>query len=294
MNTKENQIFWLGVFIIGAVALAAWLLLFLRPSFGDGDTELRVRFTNIERVSVGTRVTYAGKPVGEVVAINEIFDAREHPTNANGDYYFYELVLKVDSSVKIYSFDKIAFTTTGLFGEKSVALIPKAPPSGQHAKEITTDILYASPSGDLEQAISQLAGISGVLETTLKHMDHLVTTIEDPLKQMLVSLTGATDQLAPLLNKANQADLIGQVTTTFSKVSGVMQQVLESNLINKLGEGATEFVEIGGRFNDDGLYCQISAVLCELHRLINDINNYGLLFQYNKRWQRKQLQRNCY
>lgn len=275
MNEKGMKIFWLGLFIIGALALTIWLLLFLRPSFGDGKNEIRVRFTNIERVTVGTRVTYAGKPVGKVVAINEIFDARELPTNKNGDYYFYELVLRVDSSIKVYSSDKIIFTTTGLFGEKSVSLIPKPPKQGEKATEVTTTVLYADSSGDLDQVLTHFADLT------------------EPLKEMLISLKNATDQLTPLLANANRVELVNEVKNTFSKFSEVMQETLDSDLIPKLSQGATEFTEIGKTLNNNDLYCQITTVLSDLHRLIYDINNYGLLFQYNKKWQRKQMIEAC-
>ncbi len=64
--------FWLGLFIVVAIALLIWLVMFLKPSVGDGAVQLRVLFTNIDKVTTGSRVTYAGRPVGEVIAIREI------------------------------------------------------------------------------------------------------------------------------------------------------------------------------------------------------------------------------
>ena len=65
MNDRVKA-FWLGIFIIIGIIITTWLVLFLKPSVGDGKTTLTVRFSNIDKVEEGTRVTFAGKPVGEV------------------------------------------------------------------------------------------------------------------------------------------------------------------------------------------------------------------------------------
>ncbi len=57
----------IGSLVAIALGLLLWVLLFLHPSFGDGKFRLHVRFQDIEKVNVGTRVTYAGRAVGEVV-----------------------------------------------------------------------------------------------------------------------------------------------------------------------------------------------------------------------------------
>ncbi|MDP1880257.1 MAG: MlaD family protein, partial [Parachlamydiaceae bacterium] len=66
----------IGVFVILAVCVIVFMLLFLHPSVGDNAKTLRVRFADIDKVNIGTRVTYAGRPVGEVVSITELPDAR--------------------------------------------------------------------------------------------------------------------------------------------------------------------------------------------------------------------------
>ena len=64
---------------------------------GDGKETLVVRFSNINGLSVGTRVMFAGKPVGEVVEIQQIPGARAKPTTDElGQVYFYQLILKIE------------------------------------------------------------------------------------------------------------------------------------------------------------------------------------------------------
>ena len=82
---------------------------------------------------MGTRVTFAGKPVGEVVQINEVANAREETPDDTGRVFSINSRLKVDSSVEFYPTDEIAVRTTGLMGEKSVAILPKALPKGKPA-----------------------------------------------------------------------------------------------------------------------------------------------------------------
>src|SRR5947209_20418902 len=91
----------IGIFVLTAIGIIVFMVLFLHPSVGDNAKTLRVRFTDIDKVNVGTRVTFAGRPVGEVVSIQELPDARTNRISKNGDIYVYELVLKVDSAVDV-------------------------------------------------------------------------------------------------------------------------------------------------------------------------------------------------
>jgi phospholipid/cholesterol/gamma-HCH transport system substrate-binding protein len=54
----------IGIFVIVACAIIVFVLMFLHPSVGDESRLLRVRFANIDKITLGTRVNFAGKPVG--------------------------------------------------------------------------------------------------------------------------------------------------------------------------------------------------------------------------------------
>jgi len=60
-----------------------------------------------------------------------------------GRIYFYQLVLKIDSRVKVYDTDEISIETSGLLGEKSIAITPKPAPKGITPTLITTQPIYA-------------------------------------------------------------------------------------------------------------------------------------------------------
>ncbi|MBM3207506.1 MAG: MCE family protein, partial [Chlamydiae bacterium] len=152
---EQTKNMLVGFFILAACALTVSIILFLKPSVGDGKKTYIVRFSNINKIGVGTQVLFAGKPVGEVVSVEEIYDARKQPNDSIGRVYYYQLKLKVDSSVSIYNTDDVAITTSGLLGEKSISITPKAPPKGVTPKLITTQPIYADSVDPLESAFNQ-------------------------------------------------------------------------------------------------------------------------------------------
>ena len=46
---------------------------------------------------------------------------------------------------------------------------------------------------------------------------------------------------------------------------------------------------LGKIVEDNGLYLQLDNLMTKANTLFNDINQYGLLFQYNKEWQRNRV-----
>ena len=116
----------IGLFVIAAAFIVIFILMFLHPRIGDEGKILHARFTDIDKVTIGTRVTYAGKPVGEVIEIKEVEEGRKGPRDANGHIYLYDLTLRVDSGVQVYNTDEVSLRTSGLLGEKNVEITPNA------------------------------------------------------------------------------------------------------------------------------------------------------------------------
>lgn len=286
--------FWLGVFILITVGLAAWLLLFLRPSVGDCGTELTVRFTNIQSVSIGTRVSFAGKPVGEVTKIETIADARENPPNASGDIYFYELKLCVDSSVQIYSYDEIIFSTQGLLGEKTIAIIPKATPHGEPpATLVTHDVLYGSSMDTLEETLAQLSSVGEVFERAMENINDFIDINMDDFHETLVHISEAAESFNTFVDKVNQNEFTERavkaadaIASTMKKADNFFENINDSGLVGKITNGKGT---IGRLLNSDSFYLQMQAVMCKMETVLSDISNYGLLFQYDRSWKRKRI-----
>ena len=157
---EQTKSMLIGIFVLTAIALLVSFVLFLKPTVGNSEKTLYVRFANINKITLGTRVTFAGKPIGEVVAIDEIYNARKQPSDETGEIYFYQLTLKIDSSVTVYNTDEIALQTSGLLGEKSVAIIPKVPPPGVIPQPISNQPVYATSVDPIENAFEELSSVA--------------------------------------------------------------------------------------------------------------------------------------
>lgn len=310
MNDRVKS-FWLGLFVTGALVGALWFLLFLRPSVGDGQRVLRVRFANIEKVTVGTRVTFAGRPVGEVEEIRQISDARALAPDREGDPYFFELTLRVDSSVRIFSYDLITLSTVGLLGEKTVAIVPKEPRAGQPpAKEITDQLLFATTDGDqLEDALRQMGKLTHQLTRTLDELSDFFAQNNQQIHQTFVSLQGASDEARALLHSANETHFIQRAVGAMEELEKTMglgrrvfDEILESRVIAKAARGFEDLSRITaqiltgegsfGRFLfDECLYEETLAAMHSAHLVFEDVHRFGLFFQFNTTWQKERNRR---
>ena len=254
--TDQLKNIFIGLFVVAAATIIVSMILFLKPTVGDGKQHIRVRFTNIAGMNIGTRVTFAGKPVGEVVAIQEIEDARQRPTDEAGRVYFYELLLKVDSSASIYNTDEVAIRTTGLMGEKSIAILPRAASPGTIPKEITHEMIYANSIDPLENTFNQMTKVATRLQTAVEHWD---TWFKE--------------------NRQHASEAIASFASSMQSTQDIMKEIAE-------GKGT-----IGRFLSTDDMYLRFSSLFSKAEVLMNDLNHYGLLFQYDKRWQRSRTQK---
>lgn len=268
MSDKLKSVL-IGIFIFAAVFSTIYVILFLEPQIGDGAKTLKVKFSNISGINVGTRVTLAGKPIGEVEKIKTVKDAREEKIDKLGRIYYYELTLKVDSSVKVYNSDEITIATTGLLGEKSIAIIPKAPKKGEILKRIDKQVIYAQPLEPLEAMMHHI--------TTLT--DKMTLTIDDFDKWFIK-------------NQEDLSNFVENLATTSAYLSTDGTEILEN--VNKITKDIAEGKGSLGRFiTQDDFYLRLSCILNKVDTLMNDINHYGILFQYDKHWQRIRKKRAC-
>jgi phospholipid/cholesterol/gamma-HCH transport system substrate-binding protein len=300
---EKFKLFWLGVFVLVGIALISWLLLFLKPVTGNGELLLTVRFSNIEKVSIGTLVTFAGKPVGEVKEIREITNSRNGPSDEYGNLFIYELILRVDSSVQVFTYDEINFATAGLLGEKSIAIIPKSAPFGAPPpQEVTLEVLYARSIDKLEATLHQVTDVAQGLENTMEGINQFLTTNAEDFTAALKSFSKAAEEVTTFLGSANKADFINKTaetietaSATFSQATILFTEAIERDLLGGFHSITSQLASgegtIGRLLSNDCFYLQLTDVMCKLDRLVNDINNFGLLFQYDRGWQRLQRER---
>lgn len=313
---EQTKNMLVGFFILAACALTVSLILFLKPSVGDAKKTYVIRFSNINKIGVGTQVMYAGKPVGEVVAVDEIFDARKQPADSLGRTYFYQLVIKVDSSVEIYDTDEISLQTSGLLGEKSVAIIPMQPAKGVTPKLITNQPIYAQSVDPIENAFNQLSKLADEMKESFKFINEWLDKNEDVITEAISSFRDTMHEASVAIGDFNRLGIIHDVqkgVQGFSKVmdqvSGVIDVMEQDGVFTNVGSimkslrSASANVDIitddlatgrgtlGKLIKNDDMYLRFTAILSKVDTLMNDVNHYGVLFHLNKSWQRERLQR---
>ena len=279
----------IGAFTLSGVGILVFVVLFLHPNVGNEGQYLRVRFANIDKVNVGTRVTFAGKAVGEVSKIEEI-EAPRPDLYYKGKVYIYELTLRIDTSIDVYNSDEVGLRTSGLLGERSVALTPRAPKKrGFVLKKITyEDIMFATEIASLEETFAEFNDFAARAETTLdalaeqidqlkehKTIEHISTTFSN-----LSSLTGALNKPEDWsVTLANLKQASERAVRFLDSAHAISDQIVR-------GEGT-----LGRTIMKDDLYLYLQAVLSKAEITMDDINHYGLLFHLDKGWQRLRARR---
>ncbi len=302
-NQLKNML--IGLFVIIASFLIIGIILFIKPSVGDGKQTIKVRFNNINGISVGTPVTYAGRSIGEVADITQIIDAREQAVNEFGQVYPYLLTVKIDSAYTIWSTDEITVQTQGLLGEKYVSIIPKPKKPNQPSHIINSkDIIYADASDLLESAMNEISLLSQKVEEALNVVIDWVHKYGDTLGSAIHSLDVTISEAGITLKDFNKLGIIYNIkdavknfSNTFAQVDQTISSLRQDGFFENLSGIATNVDHITGSIKDgkgtlgkiieeDGLYLQVNALMAKANMLITDINQYGLLFQYNNQWQR--------
>jgi phospholipid/cholesterol/gamma-HCH transport system substrate-binding protein len=228
----------------------------------------------------------------------------------------YQLVLHVDSSVRLYNIDEVTIQTSGLLGEKSIAIIPKAELPGVPLVRITDQPIYAVSTDPLQQAFKELTQLSKVFEGTLKRISRWIDDNSQNLFCAIQNFGNAMGSIDATLTEAHQLQILASIKTAIDDFSCVMIQIDEAmdelhqgNTFSNLGvmisnlKGASKSIEIvakdlaegqgtlGRLIQGDDLYLRLTAVMSKVDTLMNDINHYGLMFNLDKRWQRTRERR---
>jgi phospholipid/cholesterol/gamma-HCH transport system substrate-binding protein len=293
----------IGIFVIAAFAIIIFIMLFLHPNIGNEGKTLRVRFSDIDKISTGTRVTFAGKPIGEVLKIEEI-DAGER-VDHNGIVYIYELTLAIDSGINVYETDEITSRTSGLLGEKSVSISPMIPKEGEKLIPLTSEmVIYSNETGSVESTLKEFQQLSDKVEVAL---DGLIDSFNKIRDQKIWEHAGSTisniDEMVADLKKTRFIDHVNSIVKNFDEASSVLNQpnklasIFDNitatsqkamNIFTKIenGEGS-----IGKILIKDDFYLRLASLMSKAEVILNDVNHYGVLFHLDKGWQRLRARR---
>lgn len=300
----------IGLFVTAAAAIVVFMLMFLHPRIGDEGKTLRARFTDIDKVNLGTRVTYAGKPVGEVVNIKEVEDGRSGPTDPSGRVYIYELTLHVDSGVDVFNTDEILVRTSGLLGEKNVDISPIAPKPGQKLRPLEeNEIIFAQPTGTVEETFREFKEASDKVELAMDSAtDVLNRVLDNKLVEKITATVENMQSISAALNKPDQWTNIilnldrfmKRLNKSWDTVDKTLASISEAadNAKSLIADGQGVIAKVsngegtlGKLLTTDDVYLRTSSIMSKLETILDDINHYGLLFQSDKGWQRLRARR---
>ncbi len=368
-NASKN--ITIGVLVASAFLLIIWALLFLHPRFGDGEKSLRVRFPSIDKIHVGTKVTFAGRPIGEVIGIKEVPEARRQAENTVGQIFPYELTLSLDSSVNVYDSDEVSIRTAGLMGERFIAITPQRSNDGKARILSTDEVVYAGSAGNVEDTFRDINAMTKKAEYTIDQLASLIEKNTENVQKTLQAAQSAVLSIERLLRKANELDVMATFTITLTEaqsalatVNSLLQDAKKEQVVENLGaiirearqitasfnqkekidalfdgvikttdnlsnswpqvenalikfslaadnfetvsknseqavagiKNVTDKLQsnqgtIGRLINDDDLYFKSLATVNKLNILMNDVNQYGVLFHLDKGWQRERRRR---
>lgn len=314
-NTLKNIL--IGIFVISAFGILSFMLLFLHPTVGDNAKTLTVRFADVDKVNVGTRVTYAGRPVGEVVEINEIPEARTSRINKNGDIYVYELILKVDSSVDVYNSDEITLRTSGLLGERNVEINPLPLKPNEKLQLVEHQVIFAEPTSSVEDTMKKLSIVADQFQIVLDDVHNVLDKFQK--EEILEKVSHGLKNIVEISDALNQPKiwretvtnihtLSEEVNKSWKKVDTTLDNVVTvtdkanlkwSPLVDQTLEDVQKLIShtaggngsVGQLFMKDELYLRMKSIFHKGSTVMDDISHYGVLFQLDKRWQRLQGRR---
>jgi phospholipid/cholesterol/gamma-HCH transport system substrate-binding protein len=279
--SESRKNFAIGIFVIVAITIFVYILLFLHPSTGDEGQTLRIRFANIDKVNVGTRVLFAGHPIGEVVSVQEVENARDPSLVRDDKVYIYELIVKIDSNIDVYETDRLSIQTSGLLGEKSIEITPRPGDRDKALVRVTDQVLYSEPVGTVEEAINEFNSLARETRDTINKVSKNIDILDQD--QFFSNLGAIAKNIEEITNSFNKPDKWDRI---LDDIGGVTK-----NLNKATDELTASNGTIGKLINTDDLYLRTTSILSKGDTVMDDINHYGLLFQNDKGWQRLRARR---
>jgi len=286
----------IGLFVSAAAIVVVFVLMFIHPSLGDEGKTIHVHFADIDKITIGTRVTYAGRPVGEVVGIEEIERERHGPVDNHGHVYLYDLTLRVDSGVNVYNTDKVASKTSGLLGEKNVEITPYAPQKGEKLQLVDGQVILAEETQSVEDILQAINVAAGKFDTALETIN---ATVDDIRKQKLVEkVTQTVEDIDVVVKQVNRS--WPNVDRTIQNISDAAMQIktaaVKAQDLVTDGKNVIDYVAsgqgtLGKIIYSEDLYLRVNSIMSKLETTMDDVNHYGILFHSDKGWQRLRARR---
>lgn len=258
---KENNI-KLGVFVLAGlfVLILTFYIIGKNNNLFGADFKLKVRFTNLNGLTVGSNVLFSGIQAGTVKSTDLINDTT------------LEVTMQINSKVKAY-IHKNAFAgigTEGLMGNKIINITPVSGPS---AAVEDGDLLRAQKMVNMDEIIATLsktnnnvANISEVLKGTVLRIDSsdVLKLLND--KSIGVSLKSSLQNIYKATGNANQMMIgINTIVTQLKSGKGTAGLLLtDTAMAANLKETMVKIKAAGT--NADNMTIQLNEIVKRLNR----------------------------
>lgn len=225
---KRSPLAAIGLMVLLAICLVTRALLFLHPSPGDGGLVLHVRFQNVDKISRGSRVTFAGKPVGEVISVAPIPETTLGRKDHGQPIYSYEVTLALDSSIKVYKTDSIAIKSAGLMGERFIEITPTPFADGSPPVPLgPTDIVDAARTGSPEEMIQDLSSLAKKADATMEACISLINRNQEGIAQATEAVSKASEQISAFFTSLNDRGVAEKISSVSYQTDQLMRDIHE-------------------------------------------------------------------
>jgi phospholipid/cholesterol/gamma-HCH transport system substrate-binding protein len=207
--------------------------------------------------------------------------------------------------------------TSGLLGERSIAIVPKTPDKGITPEMITDKTpFYADSIDPLENTFNRLSDIGEKLNDTVDMVQTWFNDNGGKITLAVDSFGSAMSEITTISRTVNELQLIPQlkegssaITNSMEKVDAALARLHQDGIFDHLGPIASNLSNVsnsmdkicqslvtgqgtmGKLMQGDDMYLRMTAIMSKLDTMMNDVNHYGVLFHLNKGWQRTRTKR---
>lgn len=317
-NNIKNAL--VGFFSIVGILIVTALSLMMKPSIGDGKKRLKVRFSEVESLIIGSKVCFSGMPIGRISEIEYIENCRINSLKKSKVFPFL-LTLTIDSKIPIYETDIISAQNTGILGERVINIKPM---SRSDVLKETEEPLWSSPSTSIENLLSAIGSIIMPKETSLYGGNSLIEKVdmilenfeiisrsildaniagkfidasneiqniykEESIKEKIVGLIFSSNRLV-----SNLDSILNEMKPVLSNDSAIEIRAVIQSLQSAIGsiQSILSYASagngtLGNVIIEDDIYNSIKDAINSANMLIDGIKEYGFFFHKNRDWQRK-------
>jgi ABC-type transporter Mla subunit MlaD len=215
----------LTLLALAAITVGRWGELFAEKQ------HYTVLFPNANLFSSGTRVSYAGMPVGRVVAVEIRSDAARAQQH---QAYAVALTLAVKAGVVLQEDARIEMKTEGFIGDRYLDILPGI------GKPLPPDSTLLGSVGGLEGVLASLSGVQGGVEGLFASLQALLTDASRPdsIPGTLANMNRAIAELVPRL---------ALLTTT----STVLMQHVQQEVVSTSGKAGQALENVNATLKDN-------------------------------------------